>query len=136
MGLVYAEITLKNAGDVSNAQAWIIKDTEIRQMTLQALVDTGAGTLVINEAIRQELGLKIIGSRRAELANGAVQEYGVTQSVDVHWKDRDTSCRAMVLPDSREALLGAIPLEGMDLMVNPTKQELVGVHGDEALFRV
>ena len=52
MGLVHAEITLKNAVDVANARTGIVKDQDIRQTTVEALVDTGAWTLVINEAVR------------------------------------------------------------------------------------
>jgi hypothetical protein len=37
----------------------------------------------------------------------------------------------MVIPGAEVVLLGALALEGMDLMVNPTTQEVVGVHGDE-----
>ena len=42
----------------------------------------------------------------------------------------------MVIPGAERILLGAIPLEGMDLMVNPVSQELAGVHGDEVLFMI
>ena len=136
MGLVYAEITLKNAVDVGYAQNGSIMETEIRQTTVQALVDTEAGTLVINETIRQVLGLKITGTRQVELADGARQEYAVTQPVNVQWKNRETTCLALVLPDSSDVLLGAIPLEDMDLIVNPVKQELVGAHGDEILCMI
>jgi len=131
MGMVHAEITLKNAIDMGNARRGMIKDSEVRQTTVTAVVDTGAGTLVINEAIRQKLGLEIQGTRRATLADGAAHDYEVTEPVSVHWKNRDSSCNAFVLPDSNKVLLGAIPLEGMDLIVNPVKQELVGAHGDE-----
>jgi len=58
MGLVYEEITLKNNYDVTNFKHGLIKESEIRQITVQALVDTGASTLVINEEIREKLGLK------------------------------------------------------------------------------
>ena len=137
MGLVRAEITLRNTGDVSNARRGIIKDSEIRQMTLTALVDTGAFTLVINEAVRKELGLEITGRKHwAELADGTGQIYQLTEPVDIHWKDRDSSCKAVLLPESREVLMGAIPLEDMDLMVHPSKEELVGVHGDQAIYRI
>ena len=44
MGLVYAEITLKNAGDVILTRRGKNADSDIRQTTVQALVDTGAGT--------------------------------------------------------------------------------------------
>jgi clan AA aspartic protease len=133
MGMVHAEITLKNLIDMSDAERGMIKDSEVRQTTVTAVVDTGAGTLVINEAIRQKLGLKIKGTRRATLADGAAHEYEVTEPVSVHWKNRDSPCNAYVLPNANKVLLGAIPLEAMDLIVNPAKQELVGAHGDEIM---
>jgi hypothetical protein len=55
----------------------------------------------------------------------------MTEYVEVHWKDRKTACEAVVLSDEEEVLLGAYPLEGMDLMVHPQRQEVVGVHGDK-----
>jgi clan AA aspartic protease len=136
MGTVYAEITLKNTFDVVKAQEGIIPAEDVRETTVQALVDTGAGTLVINEELCQKLGLRIRGLRRAELADGTKQVYQMTESVEVHWKDREMICQALVLPGAREALLGAIPLEGMDLIVDPTEQILKGAHGEEALLRV
>ena len=50
------------------------------------------------------------------------------------WKNRDTVLPAMVIPGAEVVLLGAIALEGMDLMVNPVTQEVVGVHGDEVEY--
>ena len=44
--------------------------------------------------------------------------------------------RATVVPGSEKVLLGAIPLEGMDLTVNPKTQEVMGIHGDEVVFNV
>ena len=136
MGFVHAEITLKNAVDEANAQRGIIKESEIRQTTLTAMVDTGAGTLVINEEIRQLLGLEIKAFRQAKLADGSLNKCGLTEPVCVQWKNRDTICQAMVLPNSSTVLLGAIPLEGMDLIINPVSQELTGAHGEEILHLI
>ncbi|GHV91900.1 hypothetical protein AGMMS50268_24030 [Spirochaetia bacterium] len=60
----------------------------------------------------------------------------MTEAVAVHWKDRMTACQALVVPGAGEVLLGAIALEGMDLMVNPVDQKLVGIHGDKPLSLV
>ncbi|MDR3343127.1 MAG: retropepsin-like domain-containing protein [Treponema sp.] len=133
MGTVYAEITLKNAGDVQKALDGLMKEQEIRQVSVTAMVDTGAGTLVIDETTCQQLGLGIKGLRRSILADNSKAICKMTMPVEVHWKDRNTFCEAMVLPDTATVLLGAIPLGGMDLMVNPVAGELVGVHGDEPL---
>ena len=136
MGFVYADITLLNAVDESNAQRGIINESEICQTTLTAMVDTGAGTLAINEEIRQLLGLEVKAMRQAELADGSLNKYALTEPVSVQWKNRTTICQAMVLPNLSEVLLGAIPLEGMDLIVNPISQELVGAHGEDILHMI
>jgi hypothetical protein len=56
-----------------------------------------------------------------------------TEPVEVRWQDRDTACPAIVMPGDAPILLGAIPLEDMDLMIDPVNQRLVGVHGDQCL---
>ena len=111
MGLVYEEITLKNAGDVTNARRGVINEPEIRQATITAMVDTGAGTLVINEAIRQQLGLDVIAEQSATLANNTREICKITEPVEVHWKDRFTAVSALVISNASEVLLGVIPLE-------------------------
>ena len=47
MGLVHAEIILRNAGDIASVRRGYIKEPEIRQANVTAMVDTGAATLVI-----------------------------------------------------------------------------------------
>ena len=136
MGIVYAEIDLKNAGDCVKARDGIIADDKVQGTTVRALVDTGAGTLIINETVRRRLGLCIEGLRRAELADGGRKVYQITEPVKIQWQNRDTVCRALVLPDAEEILLGAIPLEDMDLIVDPARQELKGAHGDEIVCLV
>ncbi|MDR0638107.1 MAG: clan AA aspartic protease [Spirochaetaceae bacterium] len=133
MSTVYTDITLKNAGDLVRVQDVHIKEKDVRRVTVNALVDTGAGTLVITESVRQKLGLEIKGSRSASLANNEKVFCKVTEPVDISWKNRETSCRALVVPGEGDVLLGAIPLEDMDLVVYPAKQELRGAHGDEVV---
>jgi clan AA aspartic protease len=134
MGMVYAEITLKNAFDEEKAEEGLIKEYEVRSITVNAIVDTGAASLVINEDLRQKLGLGIAEERSVKLADGRRTACKLTKAVDVHWKDRHWPCAAVVIPGAETVLLGVIPLEGMDLMVNPVRQELVGVHGDSVEY--
>ena len=136
MGIVYTEITLKNAIDKGMAKSGMLKEHEIRQTTVQAMVDTGAWTLAINEAIREKLGLSIQGKAPATLANGTRAMYKLAGPVEVIWKNRRTSCDALVIPDANETLLGAIPLEAMDLMVHPLAEEVVGAHGEQEMHRL
>jgi clan AA aspartic protease len=136
MGIVRTELTLKNAGDATIAKRGIINEPEIRQTTVTAMVDTGAVTLVINEAVRKQLGVEIESEYVAELADGSSHNFHKTEAVHIQWKDRDTVCQAILVPDASEVLLGAIPLEAMDLIVNPLKQELTGAHGAKEIHRV
>jgi len=135
MSVVYTEITLKNEIDAAFAEKGYIKEDEIRQMTVQAVVDTGAWTIVINNETREKLGLRDKGFGEANLADGKKGEFPMAGPLEIRWKNRRFTCDALVLPDAPEILLGAIPLEGMDLTINP-KRELVGVHGDKELHRV
>ena len=134
MGHVHTEITLKNAGDAANARKGYIREGEIHSLTVSALVDTGASMLFISEEMRQKLGLMVVGSTPIHIANGTCVVCPVTEPVDVEWKSRATTCRAAIIPGSYTALLGVIPLEALDLTVNPVTQEVVGAHGDEWSF--
>ena len=131
MGYVFEEITLKNSKDMGNAMSGIINEQEIRQKTVQALVDTGAHWLVINEELRQELGLEIIGKKVVSLADNTRITCPRTGPVGIQWKDRFAIQSALVVPDRPNVLLGASPLEEMDLIVDPVRQELTHAHGDE-----
>ena len=136
MGNVYAEIIIKNNEDVTNAGRGIISDKDVRSLTVTALVDTGADTLVITEDMRQELGLAVERTRTVSLVGGQKVICKITEAVRIIWKDRDTVCRAWVIPGEDEVLLGLIPLEEMDLIVDPKRQELIGAHGDTIMMRI
>ena len=135
MGFVHTEITLKNVNDMFRAKEGLIPASKIRQTTVSALVDTGAWTLAINEATRAELGLEIVGNHIGKLANGVIEEYNLAGPVEVRWKDRRVVCEPLVVPTAGDILLGAIPMEAMDLIISP-RMELVGAHGDIIIHRV
>jgi clan AA aspartic protease len=133
MGTFKEEITLENIEDKALARHGYITEAEVRTLKVGAMPDTGAWTLVINENIRQKLGLNIQRKSKSTLADGKMDTYEVTESVIIRWKDRSTSLPAVVVPNGKEILLGALPLEAMDLMVDPVNEQLVGVHGDQEL---
>ena len=129
------DLTLKNAGDVVNVKRGLIKADEVRQMTVKAIVDTGAWTLVINEETRNKLGLDDAGYGEATLADGQQGEFPMAGPLEVWWEKRNIVMNALVLPNAPDVLLGAWVLEGLDLTVN-CKRGLVGVHGDIVMHRV
>ena len=133
MGNVYAEITVKNAADITLARAGQIAEQDVHVVTLTAIVDTGATTLVINEDIFKQLGLSVMETRNINVAGGGKVPCKVTDPVQIQWKNRFAAVSAVVMPEGKP-LLGVIPLEFMDLIVDPVRRELVGANGDEALL--
>ena len=115
---------------MANVQNGLIREEDARTVTVQAIVDTGAISLVITEELCKELGLAATGERSALVANGQRVKCKVTDAVEIHWKNRTSTMRAVVIPGAKKVLLGAIPLEDMDLIVNPITQELEGAHGE------
>jgi len=129
MGLTYADITLVNAGDVTVARRGFMRNEDIRQINVSALVDSGANMLIINQAIADQLGLEIEDSAVVELADGTHSKRDLVGPVSIRFKNRKATCSAIVIPGANEVLLGAIPLEAMDVIIDPGAQRLV-VHPD------
>jgi hypothetical protein len=80
------KITLENPRDAGNAVEGIIKETEMRRLTVDVLVDTGAWTLVINEETRAKLGLHVMSPSTSEVANGVVESGFLTEPVTIYWQ--------------------------------------------------
>ena len=128
MGMVHANIQLLNGDDVALERRKMIGEDEIRQLTVTMLADSGALMLTINEGLRQALGLEIIDERPSQLANGEVVNLPVAGSVVVRFDGRFCTTNALVLPGDSEPLLGAIPMEEMDLYIHPARNVLSPVH--------
>lgn len=125
MGLTYADIELINAGDIALARRYVISEDEIKRLHVNLLVDTGAYNLCINETIQSQLDLPFVEKRKGQLANGSIEEYDMVGPVVLKFKNRQTVCNALVLKGDNEPLLGAIPLEDMDVLIHPLRQELI-----------
>jgi clan AA aspartic protease len=124
MGYVYAEIELTNADDLAlERRGWAY--LEVRRVTTKALVDSGAWDLVINEEIQQQLQLPLVGKEFVRLADETLLEVDVVGPVQARFEDRTTLVgRAVVLPTS-EVLLGAYPMEGLDVFIDPKGERLL-----------
>ena len=133
MRLIYAEIELINGDDLALVRRHKMDADEVRRMTVSSLVDTGSYMLCINEEIQQQMQFPVVEKRKGQLANGEIAEFDVVSSVELHFKNRRTICNAMVLPSDNEVLLGAIPLEDMDVLIHPLRQELI-VNPDHPYF--
>lgn len=103
----------------------ILGEEEIKRISVKMLVDTGAYNLCINETIQQQLDLPFVEKRKGVSANGHIEEYDVVGPVQVLFKNRKTVCYALVLHGDNEPLLGSIPLEDMDVLIHPLREELI-----------
>ena len=125
MGLVYAEIDLISNDDLVLHRRGYLAEEKIKQVTVNALVDSGAYMLCINENIKAQLDLPVIEKQFSRLADETLLELEIVGPVEIHFENRSTSVRAMVLPGNSEVLLGAIPMEDMDVLIDPKRQRLI-----------
>ncbi len=111
MGLVYADIELINP-----------RDDSLKPLFVNALVDTGAITLCIPEHVAVQLKLQEIEKREvttADLKSCLVPYVGPIQ---VKFEGRNCFTGGLVIGDS--VLMGAVPMEDMDLVINPSRRTI------------
>ena len=111
MGLIHTEVELSNP-----------RDRELAALRVVALVDTGAITLCIPEHVAVQLSLSELERREVPTATGNRVSVPYVGPVQVGFGNRSCFTGALVLGES--VLLGAIPLEDMDLLVDPRRQEV------------
>jgi clan AA aspartic protease len=125
MGLVYADIELVSIDDLVLHRRGYLPEEKIKRTTVKAWVDSGAYMLAINEHLKAQLDLPVMDHQEAELADGSHQTFEVVGPVDVRFANRSTTVRALVLPGNAEVLLGSIPMEDMDVLIDPKQQRLI-----------
>jgi clan AA aspartic protease len=125
MEVIHADIELINADDLALVRKNQLDKEEVKHMTVSMLVDTGAYMMSVNETIQEQLQLPFIEKRKAVMANGSIEEFDVVGPLVVKFKNRTAICSAYVLKGDAEPLLGAIPMEEMDVLIHPLRQELI-----------
>ena len=107
------------------AREHIIGENEIKSIHLNMMVDSGAFMMTININIQEVLQLPFLEKRKAVMADGSEVEYDTVGPVLVKFKNRIATCNAFVLAGNAEPLLGTLPMEEMDVLINLQKQELI-----------
>jgi clan AA aspartic protease len=125
MGHVYAEIELTNEDDVALHRHGILPENQIKKITCRALVDSGAWDLVINEEIQKQLDLPVIERRAVEMADETVLIIDVVGPIEVRFENKRTIVDAVIMPGTSGVLLGAYPMEGLDVMIDPKGERLL-----------
>jgi len=112
VGTIYAQVELGN-----------LLRQDLRPVNIEAMVDSGAINLCVPDIVRRELGLEIARTRVAQMTDGSLVEVGVVEPVTLRFENRVTTRTAMVLGD--EVLLGAIPMQDMDVLIDPRNERLI-----------
>ena len=111
MGLVTTTLQLSNA-----------RNDDKQPLSIDALVDTGALHLCIPEHVAIQLSLDEVEKREVTTANGKKHLVSYVGPIIIKFDGRTCITGALVLGDS--VLLGAIPMEDMDLVVNPASRSV------------
>jgi clan AA aspartic protease len=126
MGRVLTEATIENSGDLWAVRNGLKTPDQVRRVDVtDALVDTGATTLALPIHLIAELGLSKLGEKRSRSSRGTGM-VSMYEAVRVIIQGRDVTVDVMEVPDDVPVLIGQIPLEMMDLVVDPRAQKLIG----------
>jgi clan AA aspartic protease len=119
MGEIRAKVTLQNDRDIFRYQERIIKEPEIRCVTLDALVDTGAVMVLLPQDVVEFLGLEITEKVIVTLANEQKIELEVAGTLSLRIENRMMKTDCLVGPPQCEPLIGQLVLERLDLVLDP-----------------
>ena len=137
MGRVTTAATVENYGDLWNAQQGIILADQVRRIEIDALVDTGATLLSLPTRMIQQLGLAPVTSKRIVSSKG-ITDSMMHSAVRLTIMGRSCTVDVMEVPDDVPPLVGQIPLEHLDFVVDPRNQKLIGNprHGGEHIYEM
>lgn len=111
MGLALAMLTLANP-----------RNPQLQPLEVEPLADTGSVHLCIPEHVRLQLQLEEQGRKEVTIADGSKRELPYVGPIEVRFKNRVGFVGAIVMGD--QVLLGAIPMEDMDLVVLPKDRRI------------
>jgi predicted aspartyl protease len=136
MGKVIVAARIENLRDVLLAREGALAEDQIRAVEVSdALVDTGATYLSMPRRLIEQLGLTRFRTRTARTTAGPV-EFDMYGAVQLTVEGRDSLVEVAEVPDDCPVLIGQIPLESLDFVVDPKGQKLAGNpdHGGERMF--
>ncbi len=137
MGKVLVTATIESIEALFDVEQGRRKPDEVRRVAVtDALVDTGATYLSLPQRYVQQLGLRRFRSRRARISSGEVKEFDIYGVVRLTVQGRECTAEIAALSDDCPVLIGQIPLEALDFVVDPIGQRLIGnpAHGGEQMF--
>ncbi len=138
MGRVLTEATIENTEDLWSVKRGLLPPEQVRRVDVaDALVDTGATLLSLPTRLIQQLGLSRVNSKRVT-SSLAVSEAGMYDAVRLTIMGRSCTMDVMEVPDTVPVLIGQIPLEHLDFVVDLRDRKLIGnpAHGGEHVYEL
>ncbi len=138
MGKVLVTAKIENLDDLVLANKSLLPADQVRSVEVtEALVDTGAGTLSLPKGMIAQLGLQPLCPRQARTSAGIVT-LNMFRAVRLAIQGRDCICDVIEIPDDCPVLIGQIPLEALDFVIDPKEQKLIGNprHGGEYVIEL
>jgi predicted aspartyl protease len=138
MGRVLTEALVENLRDLFAVEEGRAQPEAVRHVALtDALVDTGATTLALPVRYVRQLGLSKKRERSAVSPHGR-GPISIYEPVRLTIQGRDCVVEVMEVPDEVPALIGQIPLEMLDFVIDPQSRRLIGnpAHGGEQMLEV
>ena len=120
MGVFSVKIKVRNWQN-----QFLPKNKQGKEISCEALVDSGAVDLALPAELIEPLRLEELGKVRVFTADGGEHKYRLFGMAEVEIQGRTCQVRAIELPQGTEPLLGAIPLEAMDWHISPSEKKLV-----------
>jgi len=138
VGRVVTEARFENLKDLWAVEQGLRTPEQARAVTISdALVDTGATLLSLPTRIIERLGLARVSSKRVTSSIG-LAEATLYEAVRLTIQGRTCTMDVMEVPDSVPALIGQLPLEHLDFVVDLRSRTLVGnpAHGGEHVYEL
>jgi predicted aspartyl protease len=138
VGHVTTEATIENLQDLWDAKRGLRPAAEVRRVVVaDALVDTGATLLSLPARLIQSLGLSKMYSRPVTSSTG-LAEATVYEAVRLTIQGRYCNMDVMEVPDGVPVLIGQLPLEHLDLVVDLGGRRLGGnpAHGGQHTYEL
>ncbi len=138
MGRVVVAAIVENLGDLIKVHEGLLAPDDVRRVEIdEALVDTGATTLCLPAGIIEQLGLIQFGERTSMSSQGP-KRTRVFGTVNLTVQGRDCKVDVMELPDGVPTLIGQVPLEILDFVVDPPGRRLIGnpAHNGEQMVEM
>jgi predicted aspartyl protease len=138
MGRVVTEATIESLKDLWAAEQGFRPADQVRRVTVpDALVDTGATLLSLPTSLIRQLNLAPVGAKRVTSCSGATQAT-LYDAVRLTIQGRSCTTDVLEVPDGVPVLVGQLPLENLDLVVDLRNRTLIGnpAHGGEHMYEL